>query len=306
MPVTSRFDERKRRLSGVVAIPVTPFDADGAVDSETYGRLVDRVISTGVDVVTPNGNTGEFYALDEAEARHCLEVTVKAAAGRASVVAGVGHDVRTAIRAARHARDAGADLVMIHQPVHPYVAAEGWVEYHRAIAAAVPELGVVLYVRDARIESEQLRALADAAENVIGVKYAVPDPVRFASMARDAGIDRFAWIAGLAELSAPGYFAVGATGFTSGLVNVAPELSLEMFRALRDRDFTGAMTIWERIRPFEELRAANGNAHNVSVVKEALAQLGLCRADVRPPGRALTGAERERVTAAVWPGLLAR
>ena len=34
-------------------------------------------------------------------------------------------------------------------------------------------------------------------------------------MARDAGLDVLAWIAGLAELSAPGCFAVGATGFTS-------------------------------------------------------------------------------------------
>ncbi|EME51426.1 dihydrodipicolinate synthetase [Amycolatopsis decaplanina DSM 44594] len=306
MTSSSRFEERKRRLSGVVAIPVTPFDADGAVDPESYAKLVDRVIIAGIEIVTPNGNTGEFYALDEAETRHCLEVTVKAAAERASVVAGVGHDVRTAIGAARHAREAGAGLIMIHQPVHPYVSAEGWVEYHRAIAAAVPELGVVLYVRDARIDGERLARLADAAENVIGVKYAVPDPVRFASVARDAGIDRFVWIAGLAELSAPGYFAVGATGFTSGLVNVAPSISLEMSRALRGGDFRGAMACWERVRPFEELRAADGNANNVSVVKEALAQLGLCRRDVRPPSRALTAGERERVTGAVWPGLLGR
>ncbi|ANN14548.1 dihydrodipicolinate synthase family protein [Amycolatopsis orientalis] len=297
MPVTtaSSFDELKRRLSGVVAIPVTPFDADGAVDPETYAKLVDRLITGGIDVVTPNGNTGEFYALDEAEARHCLELTVKTAAGRATVVAGVGHDVATAIRAARHARETGAELIMIHQPVHPYVSADGWVEYHRAIAASVPELGVVLYVRDPAIEGERLTRLGDAAPNVIGVKYAVPDPVRFASVARDAGFERFAWIAGLAELSAPGYFAVGATGFTSGLVNVAPSISLEMFGSLRDGDFRGAMACWERVRPFEELRAADGNANNVSVVKEALAQLGLCRADVRPPSRPLTGAERDRV-----------
>jgi len=299
VPSSSRFDERKRRLSGVVAVPVTPFGADGAVDTETYAKLVDRVITAGVEVVTPNGNTGEFYALDEAETRHCLELTVEAAAGRAIVVAGVGHDLRTAIAAARHAREAGAELIMIHQPVHPYVSAEGWVEYHRAIAAAVPELGVVPYVRDARIEGEQLARLGDAAENVIGVKYAVPDPVRFASVARDAGLARFVWIAGLAELSAPGYFAVGATGFTSGLVNVAPSLSLEMFRSLRDGDFGAAMACWERVRPFEELRAADGNANNVSVVKEALAQLGLCRRDVRPPSRPLTGEERGKVAEAL-------
>ncbi|KZB85214.1 dihydrodipicolinate synthase family protein [Amycolatopsis regifaucium] len=297
MPVTttSSYDELKRALSGVVAIPVTPFDADGAVDPETYAKLVDRLLTGGIDVVTPNGNTGEFYALDEAETRHCLELTVETAAGRATVVAGVGHDVATASRAARHAREAGADLIMIHQPVHPYVSAEGWVEYHRAIAASVPELGVVPYVRDTLIGGEQLARLADAAPNVIGVKYAVPDPVRFASVARDAGFDRFTWIAGLAELSAPGYFAVGATGFTSGLVNVAPSISLEMFRSLRDGDFRGAMANWGRIRPFEEMRAADSNANNVSVVKEALAQLGLCRSDVRPPSRPLRHGERDRV-----------
>jgi 4-hydroxy-tetrahydrodipicolinate synthase len=47
------------------------------------------------------------------------------------------------------------------------------------------------------------------------------------------------------------------------------------------------MQTWESARRFEELRLADGSADNVSVVKEALAQLGLCRADVRPPSRPL-------------------
>jgi 4-hydroxy-tetrahydrodipicolinate synthase len=289
------FEQQRRRLSGVVAIPVTPFDAEGAVDAQTYAKLVDRLITGGIEVVTPNGNTGEFYALDAAEARQCLEVTVEAVAGRASVLAGIGHDVSSATRAARHARDSGADMIMIHQPVHPYVSGDGWVDYHASIAGAVPELGVVLYVRNPAIGGEQLHALGVAAPNVVGVKYAVPDPVRFGSVARDAGFDRFVWIAGLAELSAPGYFAVGATGFTSGLVNVDPAISLDMFQALSTGDYPAAMAVWERIRPFEELRAANGNANNVSVVKDALAQLGLCRPDVRPPSRLLTAGERDRL-----------
>ncbi len=51
------------------------------MDPDAYAKLVDRVIDGGAGVVTPNGNTGEFYALDEAETRHCLELAVKAAAG---------------------------------------------------------------------------------------------------------------------------------------------------------------------------------------------------------------------------------
>jgi 4-hydroxy-tetrahydrodipicolinate synthase len=59
----------------------------------------------------------------------------------------------------------------------------------------------------------------------------------------------------------------------------------------------GEVQVWERIRRFEELRAAHGNAHNVSVVKEALASLGLCRRDVRPPSTPLPAKERAEVAA---------
>lgn len=280
-------DGLRAGLATAVAIPVTPFLPDGSVDWDTHAALIRRLADHGVEVVTPNGNTGEFYTLTAGETRRAVESAVAAVAGRAQVMAGVGLDLASAVAGARHARQAGAGSVMVHQPVHPYRSAEGWIDYHRAIADSVPELGVVLYVRDPRVAGAQLRMLADRSPNVIAVKYAVPDPVRFASVARDAGLHRFAWIAGLAELSAPGYWAVGATGFTSGLVNVAPRLSAALLEALRAGDFARAMTVWEDVRLFEELRAADASADNVSVVKEALAQLELCGPAVRPPSRVL-------------------
>ena len=57
------------------------------------------------------------------------------------------------------------------------------------------------------------------------------------------------------------------------------------------------ISVWQRLRPFEDLRARYHNALNVSVVKEALAQLGLCRPDVRPPISPLSDAERAEVAA---------
>lgn len=288
-------DELAAALAGVVAITVTPFDEDGSVDERAYRALVERLIEAGISVVTPNGNTSEFYALSVRETERAVEVTARAANGKTLVLCGVGHDVASAITAARHARAVGAHGIMVHQPVHPYVSLDGWVDYHRAIAEAVPELGVVLYVRSPRIGGAQIAALGRACANVVGVKYAVPDPARFASVARDAGLDRFAWVAGLAELSAPGYFAVGARGFTSGLANVRPELSQRMWTALSTGDYAEAMLVWELVRPFEQLRAADEAANNVSVVKEALAQLGLCRPDVRPPSRTLGAGERATV-----------
>jgi 4-hydroxy-tetrahydrodipicolinate synthase len=277
----------RHALAAVVVVPVTPYQADGNPDWDTYAALTARLIDAGISVITPNGNTGEFYALSPAEARQALETAAKAANGRAELLAGVGHDIATAIEAARHAQQHGARMIMIHQPVHPYVSAAGWIDYHAAIAGAVPDLGVVLYIRDERRSGAHIADLADRCPNVIGVKYGVRDATKFAFVARDAGIDRLTWLAGAAELTAPAFWAVGARGFTSGLANVNPGLALAMLGALRAGDFGAAMKVWETVRRFEELRLADASADNVSVVKEALAQLGLCRADVRPPSRLL-------------------
>ncbi|AQA11206.1 dihydrodipicolinate synthase family protein [Streptomyces malaysiensis] len=286
-------------LADVVAIPVTPYDAQGAVDRTAYRALLRRLLDGGVKAVTPNGNTGEFYALTLEERRLVTELTVEEAAGRAAVLVGVGYDAATAVEAARHARVAGADMVMVHQPVHPYVAQDGWIDYHRTIAEAVPGLGVVPYLRNPLIEGAAIARLGEECPNVIGVKYAVQDATRFAAVARDAGLDRFVWVAGLAELYAPSYWAVGATGFTSGLVNVAPNVSLDMLGALRAGDYPGAMKVWEQIRRFEDLRAERQSANNVTVVKEALAAMGLCRRDVRAPSKPLPEPRRAEVAAIV-------
>ncbi|WP_033310837.1 dihydrodipicolinate synthase family protein [Streptomyces iakyrus] len=291
------FETQRAALADVVAIPVTPFAEDGSVAEDTHRALLRRLLDGGITTLTPNGNTGEFYALTPEERRLVTELTIDEADERAVVLVGVGHDIPTAVASARHARELGAQMVMVHQPVHPYVSQAGWVDYHRAVAEAVPELGVVPYIRNAQLTGARLAELADTCPNVIGVKYAVPDAARFAAFARDAGLERFVWVAGLAEPYAPSYFSAGATGFTSGLVNVAPAVSLNMIEALRSGDYRAAMKVWEQIRRFEELRAANGSADNVTVVKEALASLGLCRREVRPPSRPLPENGRAEVAA---------
>lgn len=293
-------EDVRQALRSVVMITVTPFDGAGQVDGPGYRSVLRRTLDAGIDVVTPNGNTSEFYSLTAVERDQALVLTVEEAADRALVVAGVGYDVQTAVESARTARTAGAGAVMIHQPVHPYLSAEGWVDYHRAVADAVPELGVVCYLRSPHIPAGALAELARVAPNFVGVKYAVPDPVAFGQavhVVEDAvGAGRLVWICGLAETWAPFFWPVGAEGFTSGLANVTPELSLKLLAALR-ADRGAARDLWRLLKPFEDLRAANGSADNVSVVKEALAQLDLCGRTVRPPISELSTAGRTEVAA---------
>lgn len=117
--MTATFETQRAALADVVAIPVTPFAEDGTVDPATYRALLRRLLDGGITTLTPNGNTGEFYALDPAERRLVTELTIEETGERADILVGVGHDVPTAVASARHARDLGASMVMCTSPSTP-------------------------------------------------------------------------------------------------------------------------------------------------------------------------------------------
>lgn len=289
-------EEIQRAFATVVAIPVTPYASDGSVDFDTYARLLERMIDSGITAVTPNGNTSEFYSLTADEQRREVEVTCDAIRGQALVLAGVGYDAMTAAEMARFAASRGAHAVMVHQPVHPFKSDAGWVAYHKAVADAVPSLAVVPYLRDATVSAQALSQLADQCPNFVAIKYSVSDPVKFATTVQVVGQDRLAWVCGVAESWAPFFWPAGACGFTSGLVNLTTDFSLGMLVTLEAGDYTQAMHMWNMVRPFEELRARHHNGNNVSVVKEAMGQLGLCSAAVRPPISELSDKEKGEVS----------
>jgi 4-hydroxy-tetrahydrodipicolinate synthase len=299
-------DELREALRSVVAINVTPFAHDGRIDEVSYGDLVVRAADAGVSVFTANGNTSEFYSLTPGERRRAVELTV-ATAGDAVVLAGVGLDVGTALAEAGEHTDLGAECLMVHQPVHPFWSPEGWIAYHREICEAFPRHGVVPYVRDRRIGVKTIRALMATCRNVVGIKYAVPDPSMLAALVAGTEDIDVTWICGVAETWAPFFAVAGATGFTSGLAVVDPARSLDMLQYLRLKQFDAAMVEWQAVEGFEALRARASSEYNVSVVKEALAQIGLCRRDVRAPLSLLPEADRGTVTRILdgW-GLLAR
>jgi 4-hydroxy-tetrahydrodipicolinate synthase len=283
------------RFEGVFGVTVTPFSEDGTtVHEEGVGQLCGALIAEGIRHLVPCGNTGEFWALSPTERRRVVELTIDASAGRSSVIVGVGGALEDAVGLARHAEAAGADGLMIHHPVHPYVTEEGYLAYLRSIAESTA-LPIVPYLRLPVLGDEGIRRLVDI-EKVVAVKYAWNDLLAFGSaVASSAGRRQIAWICGTAESWAPFYWAVGAVGFTSGLVNVTAVHSLALLAALEAGEREAAMAIWRRVRPFEALRSRGADGHNVAVVKEALRLVGRPAGPVRPPASEVGPADRAAI-----------
>ncbi len=268
-------------LGGISGILVTPFDTDDVIAPQRLAPIIDRALGAGLHVPVVNGNTGEFYALTVDEAEQMAGEVCALVAGRAPVLAGVGRSVKDACRLAASAKRAHAAGLMVHQPPDPFAAPRGVVDYVRRVADAGDGLPLMLYLRNDAIGTAAIAALC-AVPGVIGVKWATPNPLKLAE-AISACDPSIIWVGGLAEVWAPALYAVGARGFTSGLVNVWPERSLAIHAALEAGDYAGARALIAEIAVFEEVRAMEMNGTNVTGVKSALAAMGHDCGPTRPP-----------------------
>ena len=268
-------------LTGISGILVTPFDADDRIAPDRLKPVVDRAIRAGVHVLVANGNTSEFYGLTTAEAEAMVQAVAGQVAGRVPLLAGVGRSVSDACALARASRAAGASALMVHQPPDPFVSPRGVVAYVQRVAEAGGGLPLMLYLRNDGIGLDAIEQLC-RVPGVAGVKWASPTPLRLAEAMRraDPGI---VWVGGLAETWAPPLYAVGARGFTSGLINVWPEHSVAIHAALEAGDYPRAMRLIDVMADFERIRAEEQNGTNVTAVKAALQIMGEDCGAARPP-----------------------
>ncbi|MBK1659310.1 dihydrodipicolinate synthase family protein, partial [Paracraurococcus ruber] len=278
--MTLPLDRLRTALTGISGILVTPMDAEDRIAPQRLAPIIARAAAAGVEALTVNGNTGEFFGLTFAEAERMQAEVPALVAGRAAVVAGIGRSLPEACALARRARADGADAVMVHQPPDPFVAPRGIVAYVAKVAEAAG-LPVVVYLRNDGIGLPAIEALC-RVPGVVGVKWATPNVMVLAQAIRRAG-PGIGFICGLAEPWAPPMTALGTAGFTSGLINLAPDRSVAILRALRDGDFARANAGIAAIAAFEALRAEEQNGANVAVVKAALALSGLDVGAARPP-----------------------
>lgn len=278
-------------LKGISGVPVTPYDKGGEIDNALLTALIARLANAGIHNLMAAGNTGEFFSLSLEEIRRVHAVTAEAADGKCLISAAVGRSLVEAKALARDAIAAGAGAIMGHHPMDPFAGPSAQADYFLALAdaATVP---FIAYVRTDTFSVTDFRRLA-AHGNVAGVKFASTNLMLLAEVIRSTEDLPAIWVCGLAEAWAPAFYAIGAQGFTSGFVNIFPEVSLEVHAALSRGDFAAARKLINRFSQFEELRTHYRNGSNVTVVKEALGMLGTDVGTVRLPGvPALSADER--------------
>jgi len=212
-------------LTGVIPALISPLRSDGKVDEPAVVRLVDHVISGGVNGVLALGSTGETASLDETARRTLLSNVVAAAAGRVPVLCGVAQSHLSAARVeVEAAARLGAAAALVTPPFYYLIDQATLLAFYRGLAKGSP-LPILLYniPQYTKVVAQPETVATLAREGTIaGIKDSSRDFEYFEAVCiATRELTRFRIFTG-SDTMLLASLAMGGAGTICGAANVAP------------------------------------------------------------------------------------
>ena len=161
-------------MRGAYAAMFTPIAPDGSVNEAMIERLVEHGLSNGLTGFYLTGSTGEGFLLSLDERKTVMDRAVKAAAGRAKLIAHVGCVATDdAVELARHAAKIGIDWVSSVAPVYFGQSFEAAYRHYERISNATDLPFMIYSIQAAVIPDKDIRFFD--LPNVKGMKYTGTD-----------------------------------------------------------------------------------------------------------------------------------
>ena len=283
------------RFPGIIPAVTTPFDANGAVDTGGIAANVRFLLDAGVHGIVGTGTMGEAGSLSAAERKLVLETVVEAVDGAVPVIAGIS--AGTADAAVAYARDAaGVDAVMCLPPLGYRADLAELIAYYEAVADGTG-LPVMLYnnpeASGVDLRAEQIVAIADRVPGIVAVKECSGDVRRIPALI--AAAPQLEILVGGDDWALEG-FAAGATGWVTGVADVAPRECVALYEHVLAGELEPAREIYQRLLP---LARFDMTPKLVQYFKAAQDEVGLAGGPCRAPRLPLTTGEREDLAAAM-------
>jgi 4-hydroxy-tetrahydrodipicolinate synthase len=268
-------------FQGSMVAIITPFDAQGNFDEEKYRQLIEFQIENGTDVIVPCGTTGESATLDYEEHDLVIKACIDQVNKRVPVLAGTGsNSTKEAIAISAHAKEIGADGLLLVAPYYNKPSQEGHYQHYKAIAENVA-LPQVLYNVPGRTGVNMCAAttirLAEF-DNIVAIKEASANLTQVSEIIAAVG-DKIDVISGDDFLTLP-MMACGAKGCISVTANIMPKQVKDMVVAANENRWDDARELHLQLL---EVHQAMFIESNPVPVKTAAALMGFCEHQLRLP-----------------------
>lgn len=284
---------KKTVFTGAATAIITPMRADGSIDYESFGALIEFQIAAGIDAIVVAGTTGEGSTLSDKEHREVMDYCIKKVARRVPVIAGTGsNDIAYAIDLTRAAEESGADGMLLVTPYYNKATQAGLIKSFTAVADST-SVPCILYNVPSRTGCNILPETAcelSKHPNIVGIKEASGNISQIAETARLCGED-FSVYSGNDDQIVP-VMSLGGKGVISVLSNLLPGETSKLCRLCLDGDYAGAAKMQLGFLP---LINALFSEVNPIPVKAAMAAMGFGENALRLPLTPITETNGEKL-----------
>lgn len=269
----------------------TPFDESGAVDSEGARRLAAHLLEHGSHGLVLAGSTGECPTLTDGETIDLLRAVRNEVGDNVPIVVGTGtNDTRHSSELTKMAADASADASLVVVPYYNKPNPAGIRAHFETVAAAVPDLPMVMYNIPSRVivnaDTSLLGELA-AVDNIVAVKQANDDEL--------GPIEGLEILAGN-DNTFLRVLEFGGAGVIGVATHVVGDQMRAMWDAAQENDFDRAREIDAELAPIYQGLSVTTNP---IPLKAALEMLGLAPDRLRLPLVSADPDQRAAVRAAL-------
>lgn len=216
-------------FTGANVAIITPFDENGKIDFDRFGKLVDFQIDGGINAITVCGTTGESATLSHEEHCQLIEYCVKKVNRRVPVIAGTGsNDTSYALELSKFAEDVGVDGLLMVTPYYNKTTQRGLIKHYTYVADRV-KTPIILYNVPSRtgvsFTADTYLELSKHP-NINGVKEASGNFTLIANTLSLCGDDWYMW-SGNDDQTVP-MLSLGAKGVISVAANILPGVVSKM------------------------------------------------------------------------------
>jgi len=271
-----------KELVGTGVALVTPFNDDLTVDHDALSNIVNYNIENGTDYLVISGTTGESVTITKQEKKDIIKTISTANNGRLPLVLGIGGNNTAAVIEEIKTTDLSVFTAILSvSPYYSKPTQEGLYQHFRAIAEACP-IPVILYNVPGRTSKNMEPAttirLANDFNNIVAVKEAGNNVQQYLELLKDKPED-FIIISGDDDL-ALGIVLAGGSGVISVIGQALPKTFSKMIKLGLEGKEKEAYKLHNSMIDivgyiFEE--------NNPAGIKAVLANLGLCKTNVRLP-----------------------
>ena len=260
---------------------ITPMNADGSINYQGLGDLIENQIANGTDAIIICGTTGEASTMTDEEHLECIRFAVEKTAGRIPVIAGTGsNDTRYAIELSKEAEAVGVDGLLLVTPYYNKTTQRGLIAHFTSIADAV-NVPIILYNIPGRtgvnMEVATVKKLSEH-RNIAAIKEASGN-ISYAAKLIAACGDNIDVYSGNDDMVVP-LVSLGGKGVISVASHVIPKQMHDMVQYCLDNNFAEATKL-----QIEYLDLINSLFIEVNPipVKEALNMMGVNVGPCRMP-----------------------